>query len=105
MGQHKGIVLNTSFDMMIAPKRLSNGLIKTGVVISETIDQEVATVLKLSQGDLKEDPLLGAGLNKFIRGQYKSSQIEHRIRQQLNLAGINYDEYKEKINTTINPSK
>lgn len=54
-------------------------------------------VLQMSQGELKEDPLLGVGLTKYIRGKFSQSQIDQRIRAHFIRAGINYDEYKDKI--------
>jgi hypothetical protein len=101
MARHQGILLTTSFDLNIVVKKLSNGQIKTGFTLGSTIDQEVATVLKLNKGDLKEDPLLGPGLNKFIRGKLKTTDVEHLIRQQLSRVGIDFDDYKDKINANI----
>jgi hypothetical protein len=104
MADRKGILLNTDFDISIKPKYDSNGKILTGFTIGATVDQEVVLVLKMSQGELKEDPLLGAGLTKFIRGKFSNSAIEHRIKQHLTRARIDYDEYKNKINANIKNS-
>ncbi|WP_321321461.1 hypothetical protein [Labilibaculum sp.] len=86
---------------MIKPKRDSNGLITGALVVDDNTNQCVALVLGMSQGELKEDPLLGAGLTKFIRGKQSKSQIEQVMRQHLTRAGINYNEYKEQITTII----
>lgn len=88
----KGILLDGEFGVRVANKTLKLG---------DTQDQDAAIVLSSNPGDLKEDPLIGAGLNKFIRSDYDSLQIENRIRQQLNRAGIDYDTYKERLLTTI----
>lgn len=101
MADRKGILLNTDFDLSIKPKYDSNGMILTGFTIGDTVDQEVVLILKMSQGELKEDPLLGAGLTKFIRGKFSPSAIDNRIKQHLRRARIDYDEYKEKINANI----
>ena len=97
----QGILLDTNYSLMIKPKRDGNGLITGGLVVDDNTDQCAALVLEMSQGELKEDPLLGAGLTKFIRGKYSKSQVEMKIRQHLTRAGINYNEYKEQITTTI----
>lgn len=101
MERRRGILLDTNFDLLITPKRLSSGLIDTGFSIGSSIDQEAAIVLKMNQGELKEDPLLGPSLTKFMRGGYSAMAIEHRIRQHLTRAGIDYDSYKDRISTTI----
>ena len=88
----KGILLGMDYDLSV-----KNGSLQIGVAA----DQEAALVLKLSQGDLKEDLLLGPGLTKFIRGKNNATQIEQRIRTHFTRAGINYEEYKERISTHI----
>lgn len=100
MKARKGILLTNEFEVMIKPV-LKNGLIVSGLIVGDTTDQDAVIVLKLKQGELKEDPLMGAGLTKFMRGKYSKSQIDERIRIHLTRAGINYDEYKERINQTI----
>lgn len=96
----KGILLNTDFELQVN-LRTSDGLITGGLVIGDNTDQCAAVTLGMQQGELKEDPLLGAGLTHFIRGKYSQSQIDQRIRQHLTRAGINYQEYKQRISTTI----
>lgn len=97
----KGILIDTNNALVIKPKRDTEGKITSGLVVGDNTDQCAALVLEMSQGELKEDPLLGAGLTKFIRGNYSKSQVELKIRQHLTRAGINYNEYKELITTTI----
>jgi len=77
--------------------RDENGLITSGLVVGNSIDQDAVIILKLQQGDLKEDPLLGPGLTKFIRGGVDKSQIDNRIRQHFTRGGIDYDDYKDRI--------
>lgn len=101
MEKRIGLLLGNDFDLLINPKRLSNGLIDTGFSLGPSIDQEAAIVLKMNQGELKEDPLLGPSLTKFMRGGHSTMAIEHRIRQHLTRAGIDYDSYKDRISTTI----
>ncbi len=97
-----GMQLDTDYKLMIKPKRDANGLITSGVVIGDITDQCAALALQCSPGDIKEDILLGAGLTKFIRGKYNKTQVEQRMRQHLTRAGINYNEYKDRLSTTIN---
>lgn len=96
----KGILLTSDFELIISPVR-ENGLITSGMVVGECIDQEVTVVLNLRPGDLKEDPLLGPGLTRFIRGKYNQSEIEMVIRQHFTRAGIDYEDYKNRLQTTI----
>jgi len=98
----KGILLNTDFDLQINAKRNSSGKIVGGLAIGDNTDQCAAIALQMGQGELKEDPLLGAGLTKYIRDKYCKSEVKQRIRQHLTRAGINYNEYKQKISITIN---
>ena len=93
----KGILLDSEFDLIVSPVRDANGLIISGFVLGDNLDQNAVMVLKLRQGDLKEDPLLGAGLTKFMRGKYDASAIESRIKQHFIRAGIDYDRYKDRI--------
>lgn len=97
----KGILLTSDFELAINPVRDSLGMIVSGVVVGSSIDQDAVIVLTLHQGDLKEDPLLGPGLTKFMRGKYDKSQIDNRIRQHFTRAGIDYDDYKDRIKTNI----
>jgi len=97
----KGILIDINNELVIKPKRDSEGLITGGLVVGDNTDQCAALVLEMSQGELKEDPLLGAALTKFIRGKYSKSQVKLKIRQHFTRAGINYNEYKELIATTI----
>lgn len=97
----KGILLDTDFNLQINVRK-SDGLISGGLLIGDNTDQCAAITLKMQQGELKEDPLLGAGLTRFIRGKYSQSQIDQRIRQHLTRAGINYQNYKQRISQTIN---
>lgn len=97
----KGILIDQDYELLIRPKLDSNNKIVSGLVVSANTDQCAALVLQMSQGELKEDPLLGAGLTKFMRSKYSQSQIDQRIRQHLTRAGINYQDYKQRLSTII----
>ena len=89
----KGILLDANYDVIV-----KNGSLKIG----DTTDQNAALVLKMKQGDLKEDLLLGPGLSRFIRGKYNASQIEQTIRAHFIRAGINFEEYRDRLQNRIN---
>lgn len=98
----RGLMLDTDLDIAISVKKDSNGMITQGVSIGDSTDQCAVVVLSMHQGDLKEDPIIGCGLTKFVRGRYSASKIEQRIRAHFARAGINYDDYISKLNVTIN---
>lgn len=96
-----GILLDTVYDLVVKPRFDNSGKITSGLVVGNSDDQDAALVLKMSQGELKEDPLLGCGLTKFMRGKYSATKIEQRIRSHFTRAGIDYDEYRERMSLTI----
>lgn len=96
-----GILLNIDYDLQIKPKLDESGLIVSGLSIGDITDQAAALVLQMSPGELKEDPVLGCGLTKFIRGKYSASQIEQRIKTHFSRVGLNFDEYKERLSINI----
>lgn len=98
----KGILLTENFDIDIRPVRDANGLILSGVVVGDSVDQDAVLIITSQNGDIKEDPLLGVGLTKFIRSKYNSSEIESRIRLHLTRAGIDYVPFKERLMFRIN---
>lgn len=103
--KHTGILLDSSYDLAIKVVRDATGMILHGVMVGSIINQEAALVLACQQGEIKEDPILGASLTKFVRGKYNASQIEQRIRTNLARVDINYDDYKDSIITTIKTSE
>lgn len=98
----KGILLDSDFGLLVNVRRAGNGLITGGLVVGDNTDQCAAITIKLFQGELKEDPLLGASLTKFIRGKLNRTEIDQRIRLHLTRAGINYQNYKQRISLVIN---
>ena len=73
----------------------------TGFVIGDTLIQNAAIVLELNQGELKEDPVLGANLIRYIRSQADKRAIEKQMKIHLKRAGIDYSELVDKINIEI----
>ncbi len=60
----KGLLLDKDGDIRIVPHTGKDGL--TGFVVGDTLIQNAATVLELNQGELKEDPVLGANLIRYF---------------------------------------
>ena len=86
----KGLLLDKDGDIRIVPHKGKDGL--TGFVIGDTLIQNAATVLELNQGELKEDPVLGANLIRYIRSQADKRAIEKQMKIHLKRAGIDYSE-------------
>lgn len=67
-------------------------------VMGESLDQDVAIIIKLNQGDFKSDPILGAGLFRLINSNATAAEIKAKIKLHLERDGKNYEEIKEAIN-------
>ena len=100
MNTRKGILLDTSFDLQIRPER-KDGMIVKGLVVGNTTDQDAALVLSMNQGELKEDGLLGVGLVKYVGSKYNRSKIDVLIKTHFTRIGIDYEDYKSKIDINI----
>lgn len=98
----KGILVDSYFGLLVNVRRAGNGLITGGLVIGDNTDQCAAIAIQMQQGDLKEDPLIGAALTRYMRGKFSRSEIDQRIRLHLTRAGINYQNYKQRIGLVIN---
>ena len=70
-------------------------------MVGDTLIQNAATVLELNQGELKEDPVLGANLIRHIRSKAAKTAIEKQMKIHLKRAGIDYSELLDKINIEI----
>lgn len=95
----KGLLLDKDGDILIVPHTETDGL--TGIVIGDTLIQNAAIVLELNQGELKEDPVLGANLIRHIRSKVDRTAIEKQIKVHLKRTGIDYNELVDKINIKI----
>jgi len=82
------ILLDANDDLLI-----TNG----DLTIGDSVTQEIGILLRLSQGDLKSDPLLGPNLVRMING--KESKTEARTAVKLHLArdGKDYEDVKSII--------
>lgn len=96
----KGILLDTNGDIAIVPHRAKDGKL-TGFSLGDTLVQNAAIVLELNQGELKEDPVLGVNLIRYIRSKANKTAIEKQMKIHLKRAGIEYSELVDRINIEI----
>lgn len=77
-------------------------LIQNGdFVVGESLDQEVALILMMNQGELKEDPILGAGLMRLINSNGTEGDIKRLSKLHLARDGKSYEELKERIRLKV----
>jgi hypothetical protein len=99
-----GITIENRLDLQVQTKRV-NGLITKGIFISDnTLDQDASLLLQLNQGDLKEDPLLGPNMLKYIRSNATKSEILSAIKIQFNRADLNFEDFKDRMTMMLNKS-
>ena len=67
----KGILLADNGDLAIKPVLERDG-IRSGIIIGGSEIQNAYIVLGMNQGELKEDPLIGPNLLRFIRAKATS---------------------------------
>lgn len=89
----KDILLNDDGEVVIA-----NG----DFVIGESLDQEVQIILEMAQGELKEDPLMGADLFRLINSNATEGDLKQAVKIQLARDGKDYDKLKERLKLSIN---
>ena len=77
--------------------RIENG----DFVIGESLDQEVGILLRLSPGELKEDPVLGPGLYKLIKSNADEADLQQLAKWHLARDGKQYDALKERIKLNV----
>lgn len=96
----KGIQLSDKGDLKIIPTR-KDGKIQSGLFIDDSTIQNAYIVLGLNQGEMKQTPLLGPNLLRFIRAKAGKTAVIKQIRMHLERAGMNYDELKDYINVNL----
>jgi len=82
------VIHTTEDDLMI-----QNG----DFVIGESIQQEVGIILRLNAGELKEDPVLGPGLIRMIKGKKDNELIRQMAKLHLERDNKNFDKLKQYI--------
>lgn len=98
----KGILVDDNNELQVSVKRDSRGMIMQGLVIDHRKMQDVFLILSLNQGDVKEDPLIGANLLKMIRGGKNIEKIRKTIEIALERGGIKFDDVKDQVQVLIN---
>lgn len=86
------ILLDENGDLAIA-----NG----DFVIGESLDQEVAALLQMNKGELKEFPIIGADLIKLINSNTSEIELKQILKNELKRDGKSYQELKERINQRL----
>jgi hypothetical protein len=71
-------------------------------VIGESLDQEVAAILQMNKGDLKEYPIMGPGLIRLVKSNTSAIELKQIIKSELKRDGKSYQELKERIQLTTN---
>jgi hypothetical protein len=71
-------------------------------VIGESLDQEVAVILQMNKGDLKEFPILGPNLIRLVNSNTSAIELKQIIKSELKRDGKSYQELKERIQLTNN---
>ena len=79
----KGIQLDENGDLMI---------VAGSMVIEENKSQCASLILQANEGDIKEFPALGVGLEKFIKSTVTEKQIQRKIRINLEADNIEVSE-------------
>jgi len=92
MTKEKDIQLDVNDDLII-----QNG----DFIIGESLFQEVGILLRLNQGELKSDPLLGPNLIELEKGAASGKEFKTRVRLHLQRDGKDYQQLKEKIQFTF----
>jgi hypothetical protein len=78
-------------DLKINPIRDASGRITSGLVIGETLEQNIAFILTGHQGDFKFNPELGVGLGDLLLGS-DFPEYRHRIRSHFGIDGLKIKE-------------
>ena len=70
---------------------------KGDFVIGESTMTEVGVILRLNQGNLRHDPIMGPNLVTKIRVPLKKDELEQRVRLHLKRDDKDYNEIKKQI--------
>lgn len=79
-------------------------IINGDFVIGESLTQDVGLILRLNQGELKSDPLLGANITTLINSNVDQQALETKVKLHLQRDGKDYADIKKYItlNTQTN---
>ncbi|KAB8153428.1 hypothetical protein EZY14_009350 [Kordia sp. TARA_039_SRF] len=66
-------------------------------VIGQSLDQEVEMILRMNPGELKEDPIMGAGLIKLINSKGNEKDLRRAAKLHLARDGKSYQKLEKRI--------
>ena len=98
----KGILLNKDNDLLIKVRRGKDGKITGGLVVGNNAVQCAGLVLQMNQGELKEDPIIGANLLRNMRGKLNRDKLKNQIETALIRANIRFEDVKNELDILIN---
>ena len=70
--------------------------------IGESEMQEVGLILQSTQGEWKENPLLGPNLFRFIKAKTNKAEIEREVSLHLAMDNKDFQTLKTKVETIVN---
>jgi hypothetical protein len=98
----RGILTGVDNDLLIKVRRGVDGKIIGGLVVSDNAVQCAGLVLQMNQGELKEDPIIGANLLHNIRGKLNRDKLKNQIETALLRANIRIEDVKNELDILIN---
>ncbi len=98
----KGILLDENNDLLLKVMRDAHGIIAGGLVAGDNAVQCAGLVLQMNQGELKEDPVVGANLLRNIRGKLSRDKIKNEVETALVRANIRIEDVKNELDILIN---
>ncbi|MGB1307537.1 MAG: hypothetical protein ACPG6B_01405 [Oceanihabitans sp.] len=72
-------------------------------VLGDSLTQDVGIILRLNQGELKSDPLLGPNLIRHINSNIDEVDLQTVVKLHLQRDGKDYEEIKKYINLQTKP--
>ena len=88
-----GIQLTADYDLDVQVERDNRGRIVQGLAIGDTLAQNQALILICHQGEVKESPAVGVGIEDMLL-DHDPLRWRTRIREQLEIDGQTVDEVK-----------
>ncbi len=82
MAVKKGILFTNDLELDISAVRDAGGLIVSALQIGSVTLQNQKLIIYTSKGEIKEDPLMGVGLNAFIDSEDNNALVRE-IRSQM----------------------
>lgn len=66
-------------------------------MVGDSTDQEIALILQANKGEWKAYPRLGANLIALVNSNISQTELQQRIRLELQRDGKDYDEIKNRL--------